>query len=185
MKNHQTTAHMAFLVGFIVLTMAIVAGAKPVSTGSQTDIAGQSAPVALDVSSDVSNNNTSSADLVLGNLSGCSQNTCPDYGTGFDLLLQQTPTSTGGTYDTWYGRVGDCSLCQRFPTGPNGCFDFSSCGRNQVICVDIYNNRAHRIWKDNGAKGCYYTSYSAFDCGGGNVMKVWTPGPATGCTWPT
>lgn len=139
---------MAFLVGFIVLTMAIVAGAKPVSTGSQTDIAGQSAPVALDVSSDVSNNNTSSADLVLGNLSGCSQNTCPDYGTGFDLLLQQTPTSTGGTYDTWYGRVGDCSLCQRFPTGPNGCFDFSSCGRNQVICVDIYNNRAHRIWKD-------------------------------------
>jgi hypothetical protein len=107
----------------------------------------------------------------------CDQGTCPDYSAQFDLVYTFSATDVPGPapdphqppsppLTLYHGgsdiRVNDCGQCYRREVGsglgvniPGGCWDFTSCNRAQVICVDPGKNRAHRIWKDNGDKKCY------------------------------
>ncbi len=89
---------------------------------------------------------------------GCSQGDCPDFFAAFDLLEQHIVAPVWGSpvnYWAYWGRWNDCGQCGKVQTSSDGCFDFTSCGRPQTICIDRNNGRAHRIWRDIGAKSCY------------------------------
>lgn len=91
---------------------------------------------------------------------GCNQGDCPDFFAAFDFYRQHYVTFSNGqalNYWFYWGRWNDCGQCGEVATSKDGCFDFTSCGRKQNICVDTGNSRAHRIWKDNGHKTCYKT----------------------------
>ncbi|OAA66030.1 hypothetical protein ISF_03868 [Cordyceps fumosorosea ARSEF 2679] len=137
-------------------------------------------------------------------LSGpCSQGTCPDYNAGFDLVYTFTavpeppdPSCPGCPPLTIFSsnsdiRVNDCKQCLRHKVGsslgnsvPGGCYNFKTCGRDQVICVDPGKSRAHRIWKDKGHKTCY--KMKAEYLGGCGFVKsriVVHPTGETACNW--
>jgi hypothetical protein len=111
----------------------------------------------------IKNNSSNPASVVRAALSGpCDQGECPDYDAGFDLVYTfvavPVPGSNPGdppltifSSDS-YIRVNDCDQCLRHKVGsslggqvPGGCYDFKACGREQSICVDPGNYRAHRI----------------------------------------
>lgn len=91
----------------------------------------------------------------------CSQGDCPDFNAAFDLYEQHIVAPVWGTpggpvnYWAYWGRWNDCGQCGMVQTSKDGCWDFTSCGRPQNICIDTGKSRAHRIWKDNGHKTCY------------------------------
>ncbi|KAF4978102.1 hypothetical protein F66182_17372, partial [Fusarium sp. NRRL 66182] len=78
----------------------------------------------------------------------CNQGTCPDFNAAFDFFARQYAQGVNGSSIIWWtywGRWNDCNECGDIPTNADGCFDFTSCGRPQSICVDNTNFRAHRI----------------------------------------
>jgi hypothetical protein len=120
--------------------------------------------------------------------SGCSQGNCPDFGNAFDLLEQHiVATVWDGVVNYWayWGRWNDCGQCGKIQTSAGGCFDFTSCGRPQQICIDSANGRAHRIWKDNGAKGCYSIAAHYFTdaCPPIFATNIKRPTGEVACTW--
>ncbi|KAH7303552.1 hypothetical protein B0I35DRAFT_446607 [Stachybotrys elegans] len=134
--------------------------------------------------------NTSSkpAKDVVSTLSGpCDQGDCPDYSKPFDTVWTLT-SYDGYVYSNTALRIGDCGECLRHVLGSNGgheggCWDFRSCGRDQLICVDPGNRRAHRTWKGY-VKTCY--SMEAVwlgSCGlieGREILRIVREVP---CTW--
>lgn len=137
-------------------------------------------------------------------LSGpCSQGTCPDYNAPFDLVYTFTavpeppdPSCPGCPPLTIFSsnsdiRVNDCGQCLRHKVGsslggsvPGGCYDFKACGRDQSICVDPGNTRAHRIWKDKGHKTCYRLKVEYLGgCGFVKSRIVLHPDGEVACNW--
>lgn len=119
---------------------------------------------------------------------GCNQGDCPDFFAAFDFYEQHIVTSFMGysiVYWVYWGRWNDCGQCGEVQTGSNGCFDFTSCGRPQSICVDIGRSRAHRIWKDNGDKSCYLTQrdYLFPVCPPVAASDISHPIEQVACTW--
>lgn len=109
-------------------------------------------------------------DNVLAARSGaCNQGDCPDFNAAFDLYYRRSILPVNGsaiTVETYEGRINDCGKCQKIFTNKDGCFNFTSCGRKQNICVDFRRSRAHRIWKDNNHKSCYHIKADYFgNCG--------------------
>ncbi|TPX08148.1 uncharacterized protein E0L32_010215 [Thyridium curvatum] len=127
----------------------------------------------------------------------CSQGTCPDFHAAFDLVYTFTAVPVPGDPPlTIFSsdsdiRVNDCDKCLRHKVGsslgnsvPGGCYNFKTCGRDQVICVDPDKYRAHRIWKDNGHKTCYNMKVDRLgDCGFIKTRIVIHPTGETACTW--
>ncbi|KAH8896516.1 hypothetical protein GQ53DRAFT_639833 [Thozetella sp. PMI_491] len=120
----------------------------------------------------------------------CSQGDCPDMNAAFDLLDQFTVIEQPGDppiplfTETWSGRFNDCNQCGRIRTSGDGCFDFTSCGRPQNICIDRNNNRAHRIWKDVGHRTCYSIVWGIWgSCGFVQTTMIWWPSGEVPCTW--
>lgn len=137
-------------------------------------------------------------------LSGsCEQGTCPDYFAPFDLVytfiaipqppVPDCPSCPPLTYFTSNSdiRVSDCGQCLRQKVGsslggqvPGGCYDFNACGRDQSICVDPGNTRAHRIWKDKGHKTCYRLKVEYLgECGFIKSRIVLHPDGEVACNW--
>lgn len=117
----------------------------------------------------------------------CHQGKCPDFNAGFDLFEQHWVVPVWGSaavYWTYSGRWNDCGQCGEVPTSKGGCFDFTSCGRKQNICIDYKKARAHRIWKDNGHKTCYKID-RAFIGGCGVLAEATIDHPVgeVPCTW--
>ncbi|KAJ0274752.1 hypothetical protein COL940_009148 [Colletotrichum noveboracense] len=112
---------------------------------------------------------------------------------GFELVkfIDAHPDANGLTKRsgplTWgyYGRWNDCGQCGRIQISGDGCFDFTSCGRKQSICVDTGHARAHRIWHDVGHKTCYNAARA--DLGNCGVVLtnsiIWYPTGETAYNW--
>ncbi|ENH69297.1 hypothetical protein FOC1_g10004835 [Fusarium oxysporum f. sp. cubense race 1] len=87
-------------------------------------------------------------------------------------------------------RINDCNECLIHKVGsnlgnsvPGGCWDFRSCGRDQTICVDPGNQRAHRIWKGY-VKTCYHMRVEYLgDCGFIKSRIVLHPDAEVPCNW--
>ncbi|KAJ4356388.1 uncharacterized protein N0V89_004421 [Didymosphaeria variabile] len=176
---------MQFLNHFLILSIAASVRASPVSTDSEASNAMLSRRWEQpDVPADWINKSSemtgeqlvaeyapSGARALLSRASGCSQGECPDRDPPFrsdapwDLEFQFTvipdpsPVPFPIFTQEYHLRINDCDKCQRIKTGSynneNGCYNFNSCGRDQTICIDDKNHRAHRIWKDNGHKDCF------------------------------
>ncbi|CEJ93618.1 hypothetical protein VHEMI09196 [[Torrubiella] hemipterigena] len=118
----------------------------------------------------------------------CSQGDCPDFNAPFDFFSQRFVIPVNGSaITTWayFGRVNDCGKCHKINTSKDGCWDVTSCGRKQNICVDSGKARAHRIWRDNGHKTCYkMTRTDLGNCGVGLTNSIiWHPAGETACNW--
>jgi hypothetical protein len=119
----------------------------------------------------------------------CDQGDCPDFNAGFDFYAQHIVAPIGNTntnYWAYWGRYNDCNQCSKLQqTSKDGCFDFTSCGRPQNICVDINNSRAHRIWKDNKAKECYRITRDNLGSCSSPVVESWVAHPVEkiACNW--
>ncbi|ATY65460.1 hypothetical protein CCM_00182 [Cordyceps militaris CM01] len=117
--------------------------------------------------------NTSS---ILARSGPCFQGDCPDNTQhSFDMVY----TDESG-YTSDYIRINDCQQCLAHKTGGGGggCWDLKTCGRDQTICIDPSNFRAHRIWHDNGDKFCYgLDHWDLGACDGTNIRnrQVFTP----------
>lgn len=138
---------------------------------------------------------------VVSVLSGpCQQGTCPDYKAAFDLVYTFTAVPVNGQpgdppltiFESRSDiRVNDCKKCYRHKVGsnigesvPGGCYNFTSCGRKQVICVDPGKYRAHRIWKDKGHKTCYRMKVERLGgCGFIKSRIVLHPIRTIACNW--
>lgn len=122
-------------------------------------------------------------------LSGCNQANCPDHDAPFDYEEYWFEVDSPGPSPpyvaiSYFVRVNDCGQCQGIQTSQDGCVDFNSCGRDQNICVDINNSRAHRIWKDNGHGSCYTGTWDIIgDCGLIKQTHIWWPIQEVECTW--
>ncbi|KAL5348027.1 hypothetical protein ACLOAV_006507 [Pseudogymnoascus australis] len=119
---------------------------------------------------------------------GCNQGECPDFHAAFDFYRQHYVTFSNGqalNYWFYWGRWNDCGQCGEVATSNDGCFDFTSCGRKQSICVDAKNSRAHRIWKDKGAKECYKTKrdYLLPACPPVAASDITHPIEKVACNW--
>lgn len=121
---------------------------------------------------------------------GCNQGECPDFFASFDFYRQHIVTFNnvdGVALNYWFywGRWNDCGQCGEVPTSNDGCFDFTSCGRKQSICVDAGNSRAHRIWKDRGDKSCYRVQrdYLLPVCPPVVASDITHPIEQVACTW--
>jgi hypothetical protein len=118
----------------------------------------------------------------------CDQGACPDFFANFDFFTQRFVNAIWGNPVIVYGyagRVNDCGQCVRVDTDQGGCYDFTTCGRAQQICVDSSKARAHRIWKDNGHKTCYKADRHDYgNCGIGLTNSIiWSSGAETACNW--
>ncbi|KFY27564.1 hypothetical protein V491_00848 [Pseudogymnoascus sp. VKM F-3775] len=127
----------------------------------------------------------------------CSQGNCPDYNAPFDLVYQFVAVPVQGDppltifESSSIIRVNDCGQCLYHKVGsglgafvPGGCYDFTSCGRQQTICVDPGNTRAHRIWKDKNVKTCYGMKVETLgSCGPIKSRIVLHPKGTTACNW--
>ncbi|KAI8306063.1 hypothetical protein K4K59_011690 [Colletotrichum sp. SAR11_240] len=118
----------------------------------------------------------------------CGQGDCPDFNAAFDFFSQRYVNAVnGGAIVTWgyYGRWNDCGQCGRIQISGDGCFDFTSCGRKQSICVDTGHARAYRIWHDVGHKTCYNAARA--DLGNCGVVLtnsiIWYPTGEAACNW--
>lgn len=118
----------------------------------------------------------------------CSQGNCPDFNAPFDFFSQRYVNAIDGRpLVTWayYGRWNDCGQCGKILISKSGCWDFTSCGRKQSICVDTGKARAHRIWHDVNHKTCYKATRS--DLGNCGVVLtnsvIWHPAGETACNW--
>jgi hypothetical protein len=117
----------------------------------------------------------------------CDQGSCPDYSQNFDLLYSHAQDGGSTFTKRTKIRVKDCGQCQERTVGTTGggCWDFTSCGRPQSICIDTGVSRAHRIWKDNGYKACYkLKKVNLGSCG--EAIKdraIWHPEAEVRCTW--
>lgn len=120
-------------------------------------------------------------------LSGCDQGNCPDHNALFDFIKVfwwDSSSEHNIAYYLYHVRVNDCDSCQGISTSNDGCVDFNSCGRDQNICVDINNNRAHRIWKDNGHKTCYSIQWEVIgSCGLAAETHIFWPLAEVACNW--
>ncbi|KAF3395266.1 hypothetical protein DPV78_009079 [Talaromyces pinophilus] len=119
---------------------------------------------------------------------GCNQGDCPDFSAAFDFYEQHYVSAVNCSdinYWIYWGRWNDCGQCGRVSTNKDGCFDFTSCGRKQSICVDTGKSRAHRIWKDNGHKSCYRTKrdYLLPACPPIASSDISHPIEQVACTW--
>ncbi|KAH7304682.1 hypothetical protein B0I35DRAFT_454549 [Stachybotrys elegans] len=142
--------------------------------------------------------NTSSnpAKDVIGTMSGpCEQGCFPDYNKAFDALWtwQEHPVPGDPPLTVFWTetflRIGDCGECFMHKLGSSlgghsgGCWDFRSCGRDQLICIDPHNHRAHRTWKGY-VKTCYELGYvSLGDCGFIVQRAILHPVREVPCTW--
>ncbi|KAI3579928.1 hypothetical protein IWW34DRAFT_909383 [Fusarium oxysporum f. sp. albedinis] len=130
-------------------------------------------------------------------LSGpCEQGSCPDYSAAFDLVYTFTAVPVDGDppltiFESQSSiRINDCNECLIHKVGsnlgnsvPGGCWDFRSCGRDQTICVDPGNQRAHRIWKGY-VKKCYHMRVEYLgDCGFIKSRIVLHPDAEVPCNW--
>lgn len=127
----------------------------------------------------------------------CAQGECPDYSAPFDLVYQFTAVPVPGDPPTTIFesssaiRVNDCGQCLYHKVGsnlgntvPGGCYDFNSCGRDQTICVDPGNTRAHRLWKDLNVKTCYHMQVEDLgSCGPIKSRIVLHPDNTVACNW--
>ncbi|KAF9770295.1 hypothetical protein IL306_012197 [Fusarium sp. DS 682] len=130
----------------------------------------------------------------------CQQGTCPDYKAGFDLVYTFSAVPVNGSpgsppltiFESSSAiRVNDCNKCYRHKVGsnlgnsvPGGCWNFTSCGRKQTICVDPGKTRAHRIWKDKNVKKCYRMKVENLgSCGTIKSRVVLHPTGTTACNW--
>ncbi|RKK74460.1 hypothetical protein BFJ71_g17267 [Fusarium oxysporum] len=130
----------------------------------------------------------------------CQQGTCPDCKAAFDLVYTFTAVPVNGApgsppltiFESQSAiRVNDCKKCQRHKVAsnlgssvPGGCWDFTSCGRKQTICVDPGKSRAHRIWKDKNVKKCYRMKTERLgSCGSIKSRIVLHPTGTTACNW--
>ena len=116
-------------------------------------------------------------------LSECEQGACPDFFANWDYRIAFF--WFGDIADIFYKfRSNDCGFCQDLSTNADGCLDFTSCGRDQSICVDWYNGRAHRIWKDVNHKTCYsLTWHIVGDCGLIKEQDIYRPYQEVPCNW--
>lgn len=131
-------------------------------------------------------------------LSGpCEQGDCPDYSAAFDLVYSfvAVPVPGDPPLTIFEGssaiRINDCGQCLYHKVGssvsdsvPGGCYDYNSCGRDQQICVDPGNTRAHRIWKDLNVKTCYHMAVEYL--GGYGPVKsrvILHPDAEVACNW--
>jgi hypothetical protein len=170
-----------------VAATVISVHAVPLSTESATTA------ISLEGAIDVSNTTSSfdaqsDANELSKRGSACDQGDCPDFNAGFDFLTQRFVNAFQGSpiiTFAYAGRVNDCGQCHRLFTSKDGCFDFTSCGRAQQICVDSGKARAHRIWKDNGHKTCYRADRHDYgNCGVGLTNSIiWSSGAETACNW--
>jgi hypothetical protein len=119
--------------------------------------------------------------------SECSQGACPDFSANFDFIQSFWQDHSSEHNIIWYTydvRVKDRGDCVDTSTSRDGCVDFNSCGRDQNICMDYPNQRAHRIWKDNGHKTCYsMTTHWIGDCGLRAQPTITYPYEEVPCTW--
>lgn len=118
----------------------------------------------------------------------CKQGDCPDFNAGFDFFSQRFVIPVNGSaITTWayFGRVNDCKKCHKINTSKDGCWNFTSCGRKQNICVDTHKARAHRIWRDKNHRTCYKMSRKDLgNCGVGVTNSIiWHPTGEIPCTW--
>jgi hypothetical protein len=118
----------------------------------------------------------------------CGQGDCPDFHAAFDFYSQHYLQVIEGKpiiYWAYWGRWNDCGQCGRTLTSKDGCFNFTSCGRKQSICVDSSKARAHRVWHDVGHKTCYNAARADYgNCGVGQTNSIiWYPSGETECTW--
>lgn len=127
----------------------------------------------------------------------CSQGDCPDYDAPFDLVYQFVAVPVQGNppltiFESSSAiRVNDCGQCLYHKIGsnlgnsvPGGCYDFTSCGRKQTICVDPGNTRAHRIWRDKNVKTCYSMKVERLgSCGPIKTRIVLHPKGTVACSW--
>jgi hypothetical protein len=148
-----------------------------------------------------SDSSSKSTDDTVTIMSGpCSQGDCPDYKAAFDLVYTFTAVPVNGNpgdppltiFESQSAiRVNDCNKCQRHKVGsnlgnsvPGGCWDFTSCGRKQSICVDPGKTRAHRIWKDKNVKTCYRMKVEYLgSCGFIKSRIVLHPTATVACNW--
>lgn len=118
----------------------------------------------------------------------CDQGDCPDFSAAFDWYEQHWVIAMGETYANYWayiGRWNDCGQCGTASTSADGCFDFTSCGRPQNICIDIGNMRSHRIYKDTGGKHCYKLKREYYgNCGPALVAsRISRPIEKVACNW--
>ncbi|KAK1853123.1 hypothetical protein CCHR01_04261 [Colletotrichum chrysophilum] len=162
---------------------AIIGGPEPAVTEVSKPLKGKEledfVPYTPEGAIDVTNT-TLGFELVKGD--------CPDFNAAFDFFSQRYVNAVnGGAVVTWgyYGRWNDCGQCGRIQISGDGCFDFTSCGRKQSICVDTGHARAHRIWHDVGHKTCYNAARA--DLGNCGVVLtnsiIWYPTGETVCNW--
>lgn len=136
-----------------------------------------------------SSSSSSSTTAALAKRSGpCDQGNCPDFSASFDLYEQRFVVPVGPSYVDiryYFGRWNDCGQCGMVQTSSGGCFDFTSCGRPQSICIDQHQARAHRIWKDVNFKACYRNHVSYYgNCGIGVVAtRIDHPVEQVACNW--
>jgi hypothetical protein len=131
----KTSARLA--LGPIALLMG--------SLGLLGQVAGMPTPEA--------SNNTDVASLLEPRiLSGCQQGACPDYHAAFDGLVKHREGP--GTH--YRVRWNQCGQCGQIFTNGDMCVDFASCGKQQRICIDRGNKRAHWIRKTGYQRWCFY-----------------------------
>ncbi|TFK95541.1 hypothetical protein BDV98DRAFT_577581 [Pterulicium gracile] len=204
---------MSPLTQLLLLSMTIVAGAKPLHTDPATVVNFSSNPIETGLTAQVdsiaypdtettippslrdfyaSHDIDISSDNDQGRFASCDEATCPVFVTPFDLVRHVISLEDSGPlpgpliFEHWAGRVNDCGQCIYTTTGRDGCWDFTSCGRPQQICVDRNNNRASRVWKDGGPGGtkvCSWTHMSWSTCDRGRWSEVWAPIGDTTCAW--
>ncbi|OIW30933.1 hypothetical protein CONLIGDRAFT_630845 [Coniochaeta ligniaria NRRL 30616] len=125
-------------------------------------------------------------DTTAGNLtvqSGCYQGDCPDFDASFDLLTSQ------GLYYAHFLRYNHrtdyCNECHQWEVNGGGCKDFTICGHDFSMCVDIGMMRAHRYL--DGKKDCFLLEQNDLGyCYCQNVACrpfVLTPKAKVACTW--
>ncbi|KFZ06296.1 hypothetical protein V501_07576 [Pseudogymnoascus sp. VKM F-4519 (FW-2642)] len=119
--------------------------------------------------------------------SGCSQGACPDNNASFDFMIQFWQNESVDHNLAWFIykiRVNDCGQCVSTTSSYDGCVDFTSCGRQQSICVDKANRRSHRIWKDLNHKTCYADTGTIWGaCGFARETDLYWPVNEVACNW--
>ncbi|KAH7304085.1 hypothetical protein B0I35DRAFT_484754 [Stachybotrys elegans] len=138
--------------------------------------------------SSLQNTSSNPAKDVIGIMSGpCDQGCFPDFDKAFDALWTLTVADGSHWADTLL-RIGDCGQCHTHTIGSGyggmsgGCWDFRSCGRDQQICVDPGNRRAHRLWKGY-VKTCYQMEFVYLGSCGPIEREILRPVREVACNW--
>jgi hypothetical protein len=112
-------------------------------------------------------------------MSGCTQETCPDYDATVDLYERAVAPAVVH-YNV---RVNNCGQCVRKKSSKDGCVSFNLCNKKHEICVDRKKERMH--WFENGKKWCYkVTKHDQIWCGRGiGNMRIFSKSNEINCNW--